>query len=204
MKEEPLSEEDVNVRHRVKRQVQTEFREPCLSVGEHSYTGRSPARSAPTPARTPKVEAGAAPSPAEVHGTCLECSQGPGSELHRNCHCSSARLSSGSESWSGSESGSSPDRPSDGGRMARIRTKRKKRKRKRGGGRVLRPLTGGGGGRKRPDRNCRCQDKAAESALGTADNCTVMKDRRRKQEIGEGVRRGQRLKGMANVKRVMG
>ncbi|XP_062333725.1 uncharacterized protein KIAA2026 isoform X2 [Osmerus eperlanus] len=186
MKEEPLSEEDVNVRHRVKREVKTELREPCLSVGEHSYTGRSPARSAPTPARTPKVEAGATPSPAEVHGTCLECSQGSGSEQHRNCHCSSARLSSGSESWSGSGSGSSHDRPSEGGRMERIRTKRKKRKRKRGGGRVLRSLTGGGGGRKRPDRSRRCRDKAAESALETADNCTVKKDRR-KQEIGKTV-----------------
>ena len=192
-KEEPPSEEDVNVRRRVKRQVQTESREPCLSVGEHSYTGRSPARSAPTPARTPKEEAGAAPSPADVRGTCLECSQGSGSEQHRPCHCSSARPSSGSESGSGS--GSSQDRPSEGGGMERIRTKRKKRKRKRGGGgRVLRSLTAGGAGGKRPDRSRRCRDKAAESALETADNCTVKKDRR-KQEIGEGARRGRRLKG---------
>ncbi|KAF3702020.1 putative protein KIAA2026 [Channa argus] len=111
--------------------IKAETQQPCLSVGEHSYTGRSPARSvnlaSPTKTLSLKIE-GERSSQGLQRSSCLEFCKSKtsnvASEEHNFC-CSTSRLAT--QMSSESTQNSSEERACD-----KIWTKKKKRKKKRG------------------------------------------------------------------------
>ncbi|KAM9840970.1 putative bromodomain-containing protein 10 [Aulostomus maculatus] len=112
------------------RIIKAETQEPCLSVGEHSYTGRSPARSmnvaSPPKPLGIKME-GEGPSQGHHRSSCLECCRSQTSKVksvQHGCSCSTPGLAAQS---SDSTRNSSEERVID-----RIWTKKKKWKKKRG------------------------------------------------------------------------
>ncbi|XP_017263108.1 uncharacterized protein KIAA2026 [Kryptolebias marmoratus] len=109
------------------RTIKAETQDPCLSVGEHSYTGRSPASSvnleSPTKPADVKAE-DSSPSPSQT-SPCLDCRSKTGqAKTTRGDYCCGA---SGLATQLSSESAqnSSEERLSD-----KIWTKKKKRKKK--------------------------------------------------------------------------
>ncbi|XP_037608682.1 uncharacterized protein KIAA2026 [Sebastes umbrosus] len=132
LKEETLELEHQSKRLRLKqepgfplgsmRTIKAETQEPCLSVGEHSYTGRSPARSPPT--KPMKMEGGS-PSRGHQMPSCLDCCKSKTSNVKSedyDCGCGTSGLVSSESSQNSSE-----ERVND-----KIWTKRKKRKKRRG------------------------------------------------------------------------
>ncbi|XP_019937779.2 uncharacterized bromodomain-containing protein 10 isoform X2 [Paralichthys olivaceus] len=113
------------------RTIEAETQEPCLSVGEHSYTGRSPARSvnlaSPTKQVGVKME-GESHSQGRQRSSRMECCKSKTgnaeSETHECC-CGTSGLAT--QVSSESTRNSSEERVSD-----KIWTKKKKRKKKRG------------------------------------------------------------------------
>ncbi|XP_078127254.1 putative bromodomain-containing protein 10 [Sander vitreus] len=111
------------------RTIKAETQEPCLSVGEHSYTGRSPARlvNLTSPTKPVKTEGGS-PSQGHQRSSCVDCCKSKTSNVkseEHNCCCGT----SGPATQLSSESSqnSSEERVND-----KIWTKRKKRKKKQG------------------------------------------------------------------------
>ncbi|XP_058473859.1 uncharacterized protein KIAA2026 [Solea solea] len=138
-----FKEETVNLEHESKRfmvkqeqelsfpfiqTVIAETQDPCLSVGEHSYTGRSPARSvnlAPPSKQLELKMEGESPS---QRASCLECCKSNMSNAKfegHNCFCGTSGLAA--QMSSESTQNSSEERTSD-----IIWTKKKKRKKMRG------------------------------------------------------------------------
>lgn len=113
-----------------RRTIKAETEEPCLSVGEHSYTGRSPARSAtvasPSKPLGMKLKEGSLSQGPPV-SSCLECCESKAGHM-RGCCCGT----SGHATSSDSTQNSSEERVTD-----RIWAKRRKWKRKRGRGQLL-------------------------------------------------------------------
>uniref|UniRef100_A0A3Q1J8N6 Bromo domain-containing protein n=1 Tax=Anabas testudineus TaxID=64144 RepID=A0A3Q1J8N6_ANATE len=112
-------------------------KEPCLSVGEHSYTGRSPARSvtlvSPTKAVELKME-GESLSRGHRISPCSKCYMSKTSNVtsdEQNCCCGTSRLAT--QLSSESTQNSSEETVSD-----KIWTKKKKRKKNRGREQLLR------------------------------------------------------------------
>ncbi|XP_042364917.1 uncharacterized protein KIAA2026 [Plectropomus leopardus] len=111
------------------RTIKAETQEPCLSVGEHSYTGRSPARSVnlASPTKPIKMEGGG-PSQGHQRSSCLDCCRSKSinvtSEEH-DCFCSTSGLPA--QLSSESSQNSSEERAND-----KIWTKKKRQKKKRG------------------------------------------------------------------------
>lgn len=111
------------------RTIKAETQEPCLNVGEHSYTGRSPARSvnlaSPTKPLVLKME-GVPPSQENQVSSCLECCKSKASHLKsEECKCCCGTLATPLSSES--TQNSSEERVND-----KIWTKKKKRKKSRG------------------------------------------------------------------------
>ncbi|XP_068562316.1 uncharacterized bromodomain-containing protein 10 [Cebidichthys violaceus] len=108
------------------RTIKAETQEPCLSVGEHSYTGRSPARlvNLASPNKPDKMEGGS-PGQQYQRSPCLDrCKSSNVKPEEQDCCCGA----SGKVTQLSSESSqnSSEERVND-----KIWTKKKKRKKKR-------------------------------------------------------------------------
>uniref|UniRef100_A0AAQ5Z6A3 Bromo domain-containing protein n=1 Tax=Amphiprion ocellaris TaxID=80972 RepID=A0AAQ5Z6A3_AMPOC len=119
------------------RTIKAETQDPCLNVGEHSYTGRSPARSVNPPSPTKpsglKME-GVSSSQGHQRPSCLECCKSETSDSkteEHECCCSTSGLAT--QLSSESTQNSSEERMND-----KIWTKKKKRKKKRGREQLLR------------------------------------------------------------------
>lgn len=163
------------------RIIKAETQEPCLSVGEHSYTGRSPARSvnlvSPTKTVGLKME-GESLSQGHQQSSCSECYKSKTSNVtseEHNCCCNTPRLAT----QSSSESNSSEERASD-----KIWTKKKKRKKKRGREQLLR-LKGEHKQLQHVDRMRLFPAEAAKSAKRRAAISIKKKDKKKKHKTGE-------------------
>ncbi|KAM6976394.1 putative bromodomain-containing protein 10 [Tautogolabrus adspersus] len=107
------------------RTIKAETKEPCLSVGEHSYTGRSPARSVNV-AFTNKPVEGESLTQGHQRSSCLEILKSKTSNLQSEDHCGGTSRQA-TQLSSESAQNSSEERVND-----EIWTKKKKRKKKRG------------------------------------------------------------------------
>uniref|UniRef100_A0A3Q2YPR0 Uncharacterized bromodomain-containing protein 10 helical domain-containing protein n=2 Tax=Hippocampus comes TaxID=109280 RepID=A0A3Q2YPR0_HIPCM len=138
------------------RPIKEETQNPCLNVGEHTYTGRSPARSAdttysPIKASGIKMEEGNLSTGHHQIAPCLKCSQTVKS-LQRGCRCPLIHLAQNS---------------SDEEDVAGITwSKKEKCKKKRG--------------RRQPQQVENVE--AAESALPGVSTSIPRKDKRKKQK----------------------
>ena len=192
----PLKEETVELEHRSKRlkrergfslsstrTIEAETQEPFLSVGEHSYTGRSPARSvnlaSPTKLVGLKME-GESPSQGRQRTSCMECCEsktGNAESEGRGCCCGTSGLAA--QVSSESTRNSSEERASD-----KIWTKKKKWKKKRG----REQLPGVKGEHKQlqhEDRVRLCPAEAAKPAVRQVATTIKRKDGKKKHKTGE-------------------
>ncbi|XP_034458449.1 uncharacterized protein KIAA2026 isoform X1 [Hippoglossus hippoglossus] len=200
----PLKEETVELEHqskRLKRQrgfsssstrtIEAETQEPCLSVGEHSYTGRSPARSvtlaSPTKLVGLKME-GESPSQGRQRTSCMECCEsktGYAESEGRGCCCGTSGLAA--QVSSESTRNSSEERASD-----KIWTKKKKRKKKRG----REQLPGVKGEHKQlqhEDRVRLCPAEAAKPAVRRVATTIKSKDGKKKHKTGKDLESSQNI-----------
>lgn len=152
------------------RAIRAETQEPCLNVGEHCYTGRSPARTTHK-ASACKTEAGSL-NQGHQGSACVECCDNKNSNIH----------SEDADCCQTSESGqnSSEERASD-----KIWTKKKKRKKKRGREQMQRVKRA----RKQLQHTNRTRLLAADGAT-SAEQETVSatikrKDKKKKHKMGE-------------------
>lgn len=150
--------------------IKAKAQEPCLNVGEHCYTGRSPAR---TTHKAPpcKMEAGSLDQ-GHQRSACMECCDNKISSIQsEDAHCCQT-----------SESGqnSSEERASD-----KIWTKKKKRKKKRGREQMQRVKRA----RKQLQHTDRTQllaaDKAKSAEQETVSTTIRRKDKKKKHKAGE-------------------
>lgn len=165
------------------RTIKAETQEPCLSVGEHSYTGRSPARSAnlasPTKPLELKMEGGS-PSQDHQRSSCLECGKSKTSNVKSEGHnCCCGTSGQATQLSSESSQNSSEERMND-----KIWTKKKKRKKKRGREQLPRVK----GERKQlqhMDRMRLSPAEAAKSAVRRVTTTVKRKDKKKKHKMGE-------------------
>lgn len=150
--------------------IKAETQEPCLNVGEHCYTGRSPARTAHK-ASTCKTEEGGL-NQAHKGSACVECCESKTSNINtENVSCCQT-----------SESGqnSSEERAND-----KIWAKKKKRKKKRGREQMPRVKRG----RKQLQHTDRTRLFAADGAKSavqeTVSTTVKRKDKKKKHKTGE-------------------
>lgn len=168
------------------RTIKAETQEPCLNVGEHSYTGRSPARlvsqASPTKLVGLKME-GQSLSQGHQTSSCLECCKSKtgnnkSEELDWCCHTSGLVTQLSSES----AQNSSEERMND-----KIWTKKKKRKKKRGREQLAR-VKGEHKQLQHVDRMKLSPAEAAEaakSAVRTVATTIKRKDKKKKHKTGE-------------------
>ncbi|TDH02093.1 hypothetical protein EPR50_G00169220 [Perca flavescens] len=105
------------------RTIKAETQEPCLSVGEHSYTGRSPARlvNLASPTKPIKMEGGS-PSQGHQRSSCVDCCKSKTSNLKSEEHvCCCGTSGPATQLSSESSQNSSEERVND-----KIWTKKKK------------------------------------------------------------------------------
>lgn len=153
------------------RTIEAETQEPCLSVGEYSYTGRSPARpvSQVSPVKLEEVKM-AGRNPRSPNSSFSECSKSKSGvikpkELGSSCHISGLFSSERA-------------RTSKGERLSnKIWTKRKKSKKKR--------PTRVQGGEEGPQLVGR-MGEAAKSAARRVSATIKRKDKKKKPRTGEG------------------
>lgn len=174
------------------RTIKAETQEPCLSVGEHSYTGRSPARSvsqaSPTKSVTLKMEGGSL-SQGHQRSSCLECCKSKTSNIkseEHDCCCGTSGLATHLSSESAQNS--SEERVND-----KIWTKKKKRKKKRGREQLLRVK----GERKQlqhVDRMRLSPSEAAKSAVRRVATTIKRKDKKKKHKTGKKLESSKKIK----------
>lgn len=163
------------------RTIKAETQEPCLSVGEHSYTGRSPARSvslaSPSKLVGLKMEVGG-PCQKNQRSSCLDCCKTSNikSEVDKCC-CGT----SGPTTQLSSESAqnSSEERVND-----KIWTKKKKRKKRRGREQLPR-VKGEHKQLQHVDRMRLSPAEAAKSAVHRVVSTIKRKDKKKKHKAGE-------------------
>ncbi|XP_044029888.1 uncharacterized protein KIAA2026 isoform X3 [Siniperca chuatsi] len=202
-----LKEETVELEHQSKRltlkqeqgfslesmrTIKAETHEPCLSVGEHSYTGRSPARlvnlASPNKPVGLKMEGGS-PSQGHKRSSCLECCKSKTinvkSEEH-DCCCGTSGLAT--QLSSESAQNSSEERVND-----KIWTKKKKRKKKRGREQLPRV--------KREHKQLQHVDRmrlspaeAAKSAVRRVATTIKRKDKKKKHKTGKKLESSKKIK----------
>ncbi|XP_029940998.1 uncharacterized protein KIAA2026 [Salarias fasciatus] len=155
------------------RTIKAETQEPCLNVGEHSYTGRSPARSPhlPSPNKTPALQAeGGSPSRGRPRSSCLgDCKdsdvKGEDPDCRRGPPRPTAHLSSESTP------NSSEERVSD-----KTWTKKKRRRRKRGGEQLPRV---------KGENKQLSEAEAVEAALHNVSTSMKRKAKKKKHKLGK-------------------
>lgn len=145
------------------RTIKAETREPCLSVGEHSYTGRSPARlvtqASPTKSVDQKIEAK------------------PLSQVHQESK--TLGIKTDEQSLTESPQNSSEERTDD-----KIWTKKRRWKKNRGKEQQL-TVKEEHKRRRRVDRGGRSAAETAKSAVQGVATTIQRKDKKRKHETGE-------------------
>ncbi|KAM4527669.1 putative bromodomain-containing protein 10 [Odontesthes bonariensis] len=165
------------------RTIKAETQDPCLNVGEHSYTGRSPARS---------VNLGSPAKPLELkmeevsrsrgHTTslCLECCKGKISNAKSAEHvCCCGTSGRPTQLSSESTQNSSEERASD-----KMWTKKKKRKKKRMREQLLR-LKRERKHSQHADGTRRSPAEAAKSAVCKVATTIKRKDKKKKHKTGK-------------------
>lgn len=165
------------------RTIKAETKEPCLSVGEHCYMGRSPARSVNVafthkPAGL-KVEGGSL-TQGHHRSSCLECCKHETDDLKSedyNCSCSTPRQAT--QLSSESAQNSSEEKVND-----KIWTKKKKRKKKRGREQLPR-VKGEHKQLQHVDRMRLSPVESAKSALRRVSTTIKRKEKKKKHKAGE-------------------
>ncbi|XP_040915233.1 uncharacterized protein KIAA2026 [Toxotes jaculatrix] len=165
------------------RTIKAETQEPCLSVGEHSYTGRSPARSVnlASPAKPVglKME-GESPSQGHQRSSCLECCKNKTSNVKSEGHdCSCGTSGLATQLSSESTQNSSEERVND-----KIWAKKKKRKKKRGREQLLR-VKGEHKQLQHVDRMSLSPAEAAKSAVRGVATTIKRKEKKKKHKTGK-------------------
>ncbi|XP_029564401.1 uncharacterized protein KIAA2026 isoform X2 [Salmo trutta] len=150
-----------------------------LSVGEHSYTGKSPGEitgrpSVAVPMRQTDVKVDG-DKLTEGLRPCPRCVSKMGAKSEDNHRCRCAKNKASTTSASGAGHPRKMNFTED--KMDRIRAKKKKRKKKR----EVRAT----GGQRRPDRTRLCKAKAARSTLQRAATNIKKKDKRKKRKMGK-------------------
>uniref|UniRef100_A0A669B582 Bromo domain-containing protein n=1 Tax=Oreochromis niloticus TaxID=8128 RepID=A0A669B582_ORENI len=170
------------------RTIKAETQEPCLNVGEHSYTGRSPARSvnlaSPTKPLGVKMEGGS-PTQGHQRSPCFECCKKKTSSVkseERGFCCGPSELVT--QLSSESTQNSTEERAND-----KIWTKKKKRKKKRGREQLLR-VKGEHKQLQHVDRMRLSPAEAAKSTLRKVGTTIKRKDKKKKHKTGEGKKIG--------------
>ncbi|XP_040014228.1 uncharacterized protein KIAA2026 isoform X2 [Xiphias gladius] len=174
------------------RTIKAETQEPCLSVGEHSYTGRSPARSvnlaSPTKPVGIKME-GESPSQGHQRSSCLECCKSKSSNVKsegRDCCCGASGLAT--QLSSESTQNSSEERVND-----KIWTKKKKRKKKRGREQLPR-VKGEHKQLQHMDGMRLSPAEAAKSAARRVATTIERKDKKKKHKTGKKIESTKKIK----------
>ncbi|XP_045923414.1 uncharacterized protein KIAA2026 [Micropterus dolomieu] len=174
------------------RTIKAETHEPCLSVGEHSYTGRSPARLvnlAPTNKLAGLTMEGGSPGQGNKRSSWLECCKSRTrhfkSEEH-DCCCGTSGLAT--QLSSESAQNSSEERVYD-----KIWTQKKKRKKKRGREQLL-MVKGEHKHLKDVDRMRLSPAKAAKSAVRRVAPAIKRKDKKKKHKTGKKLESSKKIK----------
>lgn len=163
------------------RTIKAETQEPCLSVGEHSYTGRSPACLVNLASlnKSLKMEGGG-PSEQYQRSPCLDCSKSKTShgksEEHDSCCGPSGQATQLS---SESSQNSSQERVTD-----KIWTKKKKRKKKRERERLTRGK-GKGDQLQHVDGMMPSSAETTKSGVRRVAKTIKRKDKKKKHKTGE-------------------
>ncbi|KAM9338618.1 putative bromodomain-containing protein 10 [Symphorus nematophorus] len=203
-----LEEETVELEHQSKRltlkqeqafslgsvrTIKAETQEPCLSVGEHSYTGRSPARSvsqgSPTKSVGLKMEEGGL-SQGHQRSSCLECCKSKTSSIkseEHDCNCGTSGLAT--QLSSESAQNSSEERVND-----KIWPKKKKRKKKRGREQLLR-VKGEHKQLQHVDRMRLSPAEAAKSGVRRVATTIKRKEKKKKHKTGKKFESSKKIKG---------
>lgn len=161
------------------RTIEAETQEPCLNVGEHSYTGRSPARPV-THASSARLVGFQMEERSLSQGlkraSCLECCKSKTSNIKSErpescCHTSGLTTRLSSESVPNS----SEERTND-----KIWSKKKKRKKKQGREQLPRVKE-----QKHEDRMSLSPAEATKSAMRRVTTSFKRKDKRKKHKTGK-------------------
>ncbi|XP_041666849.1 uncharacterized protein KIAA2026 isoform X2 [Cheilinus undulatus] len=206
-----IKEETVEVEHQSKRLLQqeqgftlgsvrtikAETKEPCLSVGEHSYTGRSPARSVNVAFTNKPVELkveGGSLAQGNQRSFCLDCFKSKTSNLQsedHNCCCGTSRLAT--QLSSESARNSSEERVND-----KIWTKKKKWKKKRGREQLPR-VKGEHKQLRRVDRMRLSPVETAKSGVRRVATTIKRKEKKKKHKTGKKVDASKKIKDEPSV-----
>lgn len=165
------------------RTIKAETQEPCLNVGEHSYTGRSPACSVNLASTTKslglKIEGGI-PIQGHQRSSCFECCKKKKSNFKSEEHgfcCGTSELAAQLSSESTQIS-------TEDATSYKIWTKKKKRKKKRGAEQLLR-VKGEHKQLQHVDRRRLPPAEAAKSTLRKVGTTIKRKDKKKKHKTGD-------------------
>ncbi|XP_034752580.1 uncharacterized protein KIAA2026 isoform X2 [Etheostoma cragini] len=171
------------------RTIKAETQEPCLSVGEHSYTGRSPARfvNLASPTKPIKMEGG---SPSQEHhsSSCVDCCKNKTSNVKSEEHdCCCGTSGPATQLSSESSQNSSEERVYD-----KIWTKKKRRKKKQG----REQLPRGKGEQKQlhVDRMRLSPAGTTKSAVRRVATTIKRKDKQKKHKTGKKLESSKKIK----------
>ncbi|XP_049459421.1 uncharacterized protein KIAA2026 [Epinephelus fuscoguttatus] len=172
------------------RTIKAETQEPCLSVGEHSYTGRSPARlvNLASPTKPFKMER-ESPSQGHQRSSCLDCCESKTSNVtseERDCFCGMSGLAA--QLSSESSQNSSDERAND-----KIWTKKKKQKKKRGREQLPR-VKGEHKQLQHVDRMRLSPAETAKSAVRRVATTIKRKDKKKKHKAGKKLESSKKIK----------
>ncbi|KAK5852061.1 hypothetical protein PBY51_023565 [Eleginops maclovinus] len=177
------------------RTIKAETQEPCLSVGEHSYTGRSPARLVSLASPTKSIKGGGeSPSQGQQRSPCLDCCKSKTSNVKSKEHdCSCGTSGIATQLSSESTPNSSDERVNE-----KIWTKKKKRKKMRG--REQLPRVKGEHEQLQPaDRTRLSPAETTKSAVRKVATTINRKDRKKKHKTGKKLESSKRVKDEPSV-----
>lgn len=177
------------------RTIKAEIQEPCLSVGEHSYTGRSPARlvNLASPMK-PIKRGGGSPSQGQQRSSCLDCCKSKTSNVESKEHdCSCGTSGIATQLSSESSQNSSDERVNE-----KIWPKKKKRKKRRG--REQLPRVKGEHKQLQPvDRMRLSPAETTKSAVRKVATTINRKGRKRKHKTGKKLESSMKIKDEPSV-----
>ncbi|XP_020485472.2 uncharacterized bromodomain-containing protein 10 [Labrus bergylta] len=173
------------------RTIKAETKEPCLSVGEHSYTGRSPARSVNV-AFTNKPVEGQSLTQGHQKSSCLDNLKRKSSNLQSEDHCGGTSRQA-TQLSSESAQNSSEERVND-----KIWTKKKKRKKTRGREQLPR-VKGEHKQLQNVDRMRLSSAETAKSSVQQVATTIKRKEKKKKHKTGKKVDASKKVKDEPSV-----
>ncbi|XP_034402551.1 uncharacterized protein KIAA2026 isoform X2 [Cyclopterus lumpus] len=197
-----LKKETVDLEHQCKRlalkpeqgfsmrTIKAETQEPCLSVGEHSYTGRSPARVVNLASlNKPFKMEGGCPSEQYQRSPCLDCYKSKTSNVKSEEHdCCCGTSGQATQLSSESSQNSSEERVTD-----KIWTKKKKRKKKREREQLTR-VKGKGDQLQHVDVMRPSSAETTKSAVRRVAKTIKRKDKKKKHKTGKKLESSKKIK----------